>query len=148
MLNVKSICNSIAASLVAVTMAFTAAGIVSVATVSPAEAGKVKIVKKGSKLVLKGIGRVGKKMSKSKVKFVRKTGKGLSKGSRKGTKGIDKASRGVNKMVRKTKTGRKIDNTRRHARNWKTKQLNKAFRNNRGKAGRFAKEAVDLVTPL
>ncbi len=148
MQNTNSIRNSLAASLMAVTMAFTAAGVVTTFSATPAEAGKVKIVKKGSKLVLKGIGRVGKKMSKSKVKVIRKAGKGMSKGSKKGTRGIDRASRGVNKTVRKTKLGRKLDNTRRQARVWKTKQLNKAFRNQRGKAGRFAKEAVDLVTPL
>ena len=148
MTNTKTLRTSLAASMMAVAVAFTAVGAASVVTATPAEAGKVKIVKKGGKLVLKGIGKVGKKMSKSKIKIVRKAGKGLKKGSRKGTKGIDKVSRGANKLVRKTKAGRKIDNARRKAGKWKTKQLNKAFRKHRGKGGRFVKGVVDAVTPL
>lgn len=134
--------------MIAVTLALGGGGFVAGVTATSAEAGRVKIVKKGSKMVLKGIGRVGKTMGKSKNKHVRKLGKGVSKGSRKGTKGIDKASRGVNKMVRKTKVGRKIDNTRRHANRWKNDKINKAFRKKRGKAGNFTKNALKLATDL
>ncbi|MEM9732049.1 MAG: hypothetical protein AAF903_01030 [Pseudomonadota bacterium] len=140
--------NAVAATIMTLAMALTTATTINTVTVTPAEAGKVKIVKKGSKMVLKGIGRVGKKMARSKNKNVRKLGRGLAKGSRKGTKGINKASRGVNKAVRKTKLGRKIDNTRRNANRWKNKQINKAFRKNRGKAGRFAKDVLKAATDL
>ena len=139
---------SFAASMMALALVFGAAGAANVVTITPAEAGKVKIVKNGSKMVLKGIGKLGRKMSKSKVKAFRNAGKGIEKVGKKGGKGIDKVSRGINRAVRKTKVGRKLDNARRNAGRWKTKQLNKAFRNNRGKAGRFAKNVVDLATPF
>ena len=144
----NSIRKFITATILSITLAIGAASAVTMVTTTQAEAGKVKLVKKGGKMVLRGIGRVGTKMSKSKNKVIRNAGKGLKKGSRKGTKGIDKASRGVNKIVRKTKTGRKIDNARRKAAKWKTKQLNKAFRKNRGKAGRFARNVLDAATSL
>ena len=148
MTNATTLRKSLAAPMMALALVFTAAGAANMATVTPAEAGKVKIVKKGGKLLLKGIGKAGKGMSKSKVKVFRKAGKGMQKASRKGAKGMDKLGKGVNKTVRKSKVGRNLDNARRNAGRWKTKQLNKAFRKNRGKAGKFAKGAIDLVTPF
>ncbi|MEL6503531.1 MAG: hypothetical protein AAFQ10_03655 [Pseudomonadota bacterium] len=148
MFTFQKIRQTVGATLVAFTLAIGGGGVIAGVTATPAEAGKVKIVKKGSKMVLKGIGRVGKKMSKSKIKIVRKAGKGVSKGARKGRKGIDKASRGVNKAVRKTKTGRKIDNARRNANKWKNKHINKAFRKQRGKGGRFARNVLKMATDL
>jgi hypothetical protein len=139
---------SSAAPMMALALFFGTACAANVVTITPVEAGKVKIVKKGSKMVLKGIGKLGRKMSKSKVKVSRKAGKSIERVGKKGSKGIDKASRGIKRAVRKTKVGRKLDNARRNAGRWKTKQLNKAFRNNRGKAGRFAKNVVDLATPF
>jgi hypothetical protein len=148
MINATTIRKSLAAPLMAFALIFTAAGAANVATIAPAEAAKVKIVKKGGKMVLRGIGRLGGKMSRSKIKVFRNAGKGMQNASKKGTKGIDRVSKGINKTVRKTKLGRSLDNTRRNAGRWKTKQLDKAFRNNRGKAGRFAKNLINGVTPF
>lgn len=139
---------SLAVPLMALALVFAGAGAANIATVTHAEAGKVKIVKKGGKLLLKGIGRAGKAASRSRVKFVKKAGHGMQKVSKKGGRGIDKASKGGTRLIRKTKAGRTVHNTWRNAGRWKTKKLNEAFRRCRGKACNFGKGVIDIATPL
>ena len=140
----RSLKSLIAMPMIAIALVFTAAN---VTTVTPAEAGKVKIVMKGSKMVLKGIGKAGSKLSKKKG-VVGKIGKGMQKASKKGQKGLKKADGAVKKAMRKTKLGRKIDNGFRNAQRFQQKQIDKAFSKCKRKGCRIAKGAVEVAAPM
>lgn len=140
----RSMKSLVAMPMIAIALVFTAAN---VTTVTPAEAGKVKIVMKGSKILLKGIGKAGSKLSKKKG-LAGKIGKGMKKASRNGQKGLRKADGAVKKAMRKTKTLRKIEKGYRKAQRFQQKQIDKAFSKCKRQACRIAKGATELAAPF
>lgn len=89
----------------------------------------------------RGIGRV----TGGILKAVGKGGRGVTKGISRGVRGV---SRATNRAISKSKVGRGIRNGFRKAGRWQNKQINRAFRNCRGKACKFTKGAVKFVAPL
>ncbi len=130
--------------LLAITTVFSLNGV----ALDTAVAGKLKLARKSGKLILKGIGRAGKAASKSKHKWLRKAGRALQKGAKKGSRKLDNISRAGTRAIRSTKLGRKTQKAWRNAGRWKTKQLNRAFRQCRGRACQLGKTAADFATPF
>jgi hypothetical protein len=140
----RSLKSLIAMPMIAIALVFTAAN---VTTVTTAEAGKVKIVMKGSKVVLKGIGTAGSKLARKKG-LAGKIGKGMQKTSKAGQNGLKKANGAVKRAMRKTKPLRKIDNGIRKAQRFQQNQIDKAFSKCQRQACRLAKGAVEFAAPL
>lgn len=128
------------------------------AHVGVAHAGSLKKkVQVGLKFVGKGLAKVEKagEAAQKKRGIVGKAGgilKNVAKGGEKGVKGaekgIGKVSKGANRLIGKSKLGRTAQKAYRKAGNWQTKQINKAFRNCRGKACNLAEGAVKFAAPL
>ncbi len=146
--------------LIAVTLTFAVpmAGAITVNTVAAeqAHAGTKKKFKFGMKVLkkgMRGVEKFGGKMARKKG-VVGKIGKGLRKGAHNGRKGITKVQRGMKKfdnvkrgIIRKTKVGRTLDNGIRKANKFRTKVLDRATENCRGKYCKTLRNGADLFVP-
>ena len=149
---------SLVTPMMALALIFTVASATNLASVPQAEAASVvKKVKIGGKFVGKGFAALEKAGRKAQKKrgivgkaggILKNSGKAGKNVTSKFNKGVSKASNAGNKLVRKTKIGRKADNAVRKAGKWQNKQINKAFRKCRGTACNLGKEAVKFVAPL
>ena len=153
----KSFAKALAVPLLALTFvlapSFTPTGHVDIAHAKSAK----KKVEFGLKIVGKGLAKVEKagKAAQKKRGIVGKAGgilKNAAKGGQKGVKaaekGIGKVTKGANRLIGKSKLGRTAQKAYRKAGKWQTKQINKAFRNCRGKACNIAEGAAKFVAPL
>jgi hypothetical protein len=103
---------------------------------------------------LKGVVKAGEKAQKKRGiegkvgGIIKNWGTRADKGVNAAEKGVTKASRAVDKTISKSKVGRAAQKGYRNAEKWQNKEINKAFRNCRGKACDLGKEGVKFAAPL
>jgi hypothetical protein len=120
-------------------------------------ASKAEKAKKGLKFTGKAFDKLRKAGEKAQQKrgISKGFGKAMANIGRSGgkatkglSKGIGKVQKGTSKILSKSKAGRAMQKGYRNAGKWQNKQINKAFRNCRGRACQFGKDIAKTAAPL